>query len=86
MHCGGTEQEMREHFEISIRFQRMIERRIVRLESDAALDEAMAGLLENSDHITRQMRLVAAERQEANRMRRFLERSSTRGPSPTTPV
>jgi hypothetical protein len=46
----------------------------------------MAGLLENSDHITRQMRLVAAERQEANRMRRFLERSSTRGPSPTTPV
>jgi hypothetical protein len=86
MHCGGTEQEMREHFEISIRFQRMIERRIVRLESDAALDEAMAGLLENSDHIKRQMRLVAAERQEANRMRRFLERSSTRGQSPTTPV
>lgn len=61
-------------------FRRMIEGRIKRLESDAAFDEAMATRLENSDHIRRQMRLVCAQREEAERMKQFLNRSSVRMP------
>jgi len=85
MYCDDARQEMREHFQISIRFQRLIEQRIARLESDAAFDEAATERLSDCDHIRRQMRLVAAEREEADRMRRFLERSNTRIPNLTTP-
>ena len=80
MHSDDAEQEIREHFEVSIRFRRMIERRIERLESDALFDEASAKRLENSDHIRRQMLLVAAQREEAHRMRRFLNHSDVREP------
>ena len=72
-----------EHFEISIRFREMIENRIARLESDATSDEAAARTLENADHLRRQMRLVAAQREEACRMRRFLQHSDIRLPAPT---
>lgn len=78
MHCDDAEQTMRDHFEISNRFRRIIEDRIGRLESDAASDEAMLWRLENRDHIRRQLRLVAAQREEAARMRRFLQISSVR--------
>ena len=64
-----------ESFEISPRFRRTIEERIARLEQDAEQDEAQVALLENCDHIRRQMRLVATERAEALRMRLFLDRS-----------
>jgi len=67
-------------FEISPRFRRMLEERIVRLERDAEQDEAQVAQLENSDHIRRQMRLVAIERSEALRMRLFLDRAKTRLP------
>jgi len=80
----GTEHETREHFEVSIRFRRIIEQRIARLESDAVLDEAMAARLGNSDHIRRQMRLVAVQREEARRMRRFLGHSNPRETGPRT--
>lgn len=69
-------------FEISPRFRQTIEQRIARLERDAAFDEAQVSLLDNPDHIRRQMRLVAAERGEALRMRIFLDRSGSRLPRP----
>jgi acetolactate synthase small subunit len=72
------EESIREHFEISIRFRNMIEQRIVRLEFDAARDELEAKRLQNPDHIRRQMRLVAAQLEEANRMKRFIENSRAR--------
>jgi len=67
-----------EGFEISPRFRRSIEERIVRLELDAAADEARIGGLDNLDHIRRQIRLVAAQRFEALRMRIFLDRARVR--------
>ncbi len=69
---------LEEGFEISPRFRRTIEERIARLERDAAWDELQMTHLENSDHIRRQRRLMAAERAEALRMRIFLDRSRTR--------
>ncbi len=68
----------RECFEISPRFRQAIEARIARLESDAAEDEMRIVSLMDVDHIHRQMRLVAAQRQEAARMRSFLDRTRTR--------
>lgn len=67
-----------EGFEISPRFRRTLEERIARLERDAESDQAQAAHLLNPDHIRRQMRLVAAERAEALRMRLFLDRARTR--------
>lgn len=69
-------------FEISIRFRHAIEARIARLESDANHDEAMLVNLVSNDHMRRQMRLVAVQRDEAARMRRFLDQSKTRAPRP----
>lgn len=74
----------RDGFEISPRFRSSIEERIARLERDAATDEAKIARLENSDHICRQMRLVAAERAEVLRMRLFLDRVRTRIQVPVT--
>lgn len=73
---------LQEELEISPRFRQTIEERIVRLERDAAYDEAQVVLLDHPDHICRQMRLVAAERAEALRMRIFLDRAGTRLPRP----
>jgi hypothetical protein len=56
------------------------------LETDARSDEAFAALLENGDHIRRQMRLVAVQRAEALRMRLFLDRAKTRLPGPMIPL
>lgn len=70
-------------YEISPRFRSMIEERIARLEQDANGDEAQVENLEDPDHIRRQMRLVAAERTEALRMRLFLDRARTRVESST---
>ena len=71
-----------EGFEISPRFRQTIEERIARLERDANHDEAQIDLLNDIDHIRRQMRLVAAERAEALRMRLFLDRARPRLPRP----
>jgi len=65
-------------FEIGIRFRRMMEERIARLERNATGDEAMVERLENGDHIRRQLRLVAAQREEAQRVRRFLDQCRIR--------
>jgi ribosome-associated translation inhibitor RaiA len=71
-----------EGFEISPRFRRTVEERIARLERDAEFDEAQVSVLNDLDHIRRQMRLVAVQRSEALRMRIFLDRASTRLPRP----
>jgi hypothetical protein len=71
-----------EGFEISPRFRRTVEERIIRLEKDAEFDEAQVSFLDDVDHIRRQMRLVAMQRSEALRMRLFLDRSKTRLPRP----
>jgi len=82
MFHDGTEEGVQEqHFEISNRFRDVMERRIVRLQFDAACDELAAKQLHNRDHIRRQMRLVAAQLEDANRMKRFLENSRTRQPA-----
>jgi hypothetical protein len=67
-----------EGFEISPRFRRSIEDRIARLEQDAAADEASVINTDNPDHVRRQIRLVAAQRFEALRMRIFLDRARIR--------
>lgn len=71
-----------EGFEISPRFRQTIEERIARLEQDADRDEAQIGVLSDADHMRRQVRLVAAQRADALRMRLFLDRSKTRLPRP----
>jgi ribosome-associated translation inhibitor RaiA len=71
-----------EGYEISPRFRQTVEDRIARLERDAASDEAQVALLEDPDHIRRQMRLVVTQRSEALRMRIFLDRAKTRLPRP----
>jgi hypothetical protein len=71
-----------EGFEISLRFRRTLEERIVRLEKNAVFDEAQVDRLFDGDHIRRQMRLVAVERAEALRMRLFLDRAKPRLPRP----
>lgn len=71
-----------DRFEISPRFRRTIEERIARLDRDAAKDEAQMKLLDDDDHIRRQMRLVAVQRADALRLRLFLDRVRTRTPLP----
>ena len=71
-----------EGFEISPRFRQTVEERIARLERDATFDEAQLDRLDDIDHIRRQMRLVAAQRSEALRMRIFLDRARPRLPRP----
>jgi hypothetical protein len=73
---------LQESFEISPRFRRTIEERIDRLERDAEWDEAQVVHLASPDHVRRQMRLVAAQRAEALRMRIFLDRARTRHGEP----
>ena len=69
-------------FEISPRFRQTVEERIARLERGAEYDEAQLDRLDDIDHIRRQMRLVAAQRSEALRMRVFLDRARSRMPRP----
>ncbi len=76
------ETAIHEGFEISPRFRRSIEERIARLEQGSDFDEAQHQFLIDPDHIRRQLRLAAVQRQEALRMRLFLDRAGTRLPRP----
>jgi ribosome-associated translation inhibitor RaiA len=76
-----TNCEVGEDFEISSRFRHTVEEQIARLEKNAEIDEAQVALLEDDDHIRRQMRLVALQRAEALRMRLILDRANTAGPA-----
>jgi hypothetical protein len=78
----GIISAVQESFEISPKFRQTLEERIARLEHDADYDEAQMDRLEDIDHIRRQMRLVAAQRGEALRMRLFLDRARPRSARP----
>jgi hypothetical protein len=82
VHAMITNCAANDGFEISPRFRRTVEERIARLERDAEHDETQVSVLEDMDHIRRQMRLVAVQRSEALRMRIFLDRARTRLPRP----
>lgn len=71
-----------ESFQISPRFRRTIEERIAKLERDADQDETQLSALFHADHIRRHLRLVCVQREEAQRMRLFLDRTRTRLPRP----
>lgn len=71
-----------ERLENNVRFRRSIEDRIAELERDAANDEAQVAQLDDIDHIRRHMRLVAAQRAEALRMRLLLDRAAPRPRKP----
>lgn len=76
-----------EPYEISPGFRAAFEKRIARLEQDAARDEAWVEQIETPDHIRRHMRLVAIQRTEALRMRLFLDRTTTRpARTPSSPL
>ena len=75
--CSDAANASVHQFEIGANFRRLIEARIARLESDAALDEVTLLHLQSGDHIRRHMRLVATQRDEALRMRRFLDHCHT---------
>lgn len=77
LNCAGNE-----GFEISPRFRQTIQVRIARLERDADADEEFVNRLVDIDHIRRQLKLVAAQRAEAYRMRNFLDRAHVRLPRP----
>lgn len=68
--------------EISPRFRSALQSRVDRLEQDAHSDESRISALADPDHIRRQLRLVAAQRAEALRIRLFLDRAGTRAPRP----
>ncbi len=76
------ETAMHQGFEISPRFRRSIEERIARLEQGSDFDEAQLQFLIDPDHIRQQIRLAAVQRQEALRLRVFLDRGRTRLPRP----
>ncbi|MGA2539824.1 MAG: hypothetical protein ABSF53_27705 [Terracidiphilus sp.] len=76
----STNCAVQEGYEISPRFRRTVEDRIARLEKDADHDETQISILEDTDHIRRQLKLVAVQRSEALRMRLFLDRARTRQP------
>lgn len=76
------QQSEQDYFEISPRFRRTLESRIAVLETNADHDEAVLSSLDSPDHIRRQIRLVAAQRAEALRMRLFLDRARTRVSQP----
>jgi len=73
---------VQESFQISPRFRKTVEERIARLERDARHDEAQVSNLVEGGHIRRHMRLVGVQREEALRMRLFLDRTRTRLPRP----
>jgi hypothetical protein len=77
-----TQSAAQESFEISPRFRKTVEDRIARLEQGADYDEGQICRLADADHIHRQMRLIAAQRAEALRMRLFLDRAKNRPPRP----
>lgn len=71
-----------ERLENNLQFRRSIEDRIAQLERDAASDEAQLAQLDDIDHIRRHVRLVAAQRAEALRMRLLLDRAAIRQRKP----
>jgi hypothetical protein len=78
-----TEKNFREPYQISRRFHRAIQSKALMLEVDALRDELVASTMENADQLRRQRMLIQAQRDEADRLRDFLSRTSVRASAPS---
>ena len=65
-----------EPYQLSPRFYRVMQAKALCLEVDALRDELFALTLTNPQHIRRQSILVQAQRDEAERLRDFLARTT----------
>jgi hypothetical protein len=68
----------REPYHISPRFYQALQAKAISLENDAQQDEAFAATLDNPGHRERQNRLIQAQRDQATRLRDFLDASEIR--------
>lgn len=69
-----------EPFDVSPRFGQRVLARILKLELDANMDEKIIPTLLSPDHQRRQRKLVALQRDEADRLRVFLRNAQVRQP------
>ncbi len=76
-----TRDEM-DPYQISQRLHRAIQTKALTLEVDALRDELMAHAIDNPDQLRRQRLLIQAQRDEADRLRDFLNRTSVRRADP----
>ena len=74
----------REPYQISLRFYRALQAKAVLLEVEALRDELVVAVIDNPDQLRRQRLLIQAQRDEAERLREFLVRTTVR-PSPGPP-
>jgi len=72
-------------YEISQRLHRAIHAKALMLEVDALRDELAACAMDNPDQLRRQRLLIQAQRDEAERLRDFLNRTSVRPGDPQEP-
>jgi len=72
-----TKEDM-DPYEISQRLHRAIHAKALMLEVDALRDELVAHSIDNPDQLRRQRLLIQAQRDEAERLRDFLNRTSVR--------
>ncbi len=70
---------LREPYELSPRFHRALQAKVLCLEVDALRDELFALTLSHPEHIRRHRVLVQAQRDEAARLRDFLARTRVAG-------
>jgi hypothetical protein len=77
-----AEENQDDPYHISRRLHRAIQSKALMLEIDALRDELTACTLENPDQLRRQRLLIQAQRDEAERLRDFLTKTSVRGADP----
>jgi len=73
-----SEENHYDPYHISQRLHRAIQAKALLLEIDALRDELAACAIENPDQLRRQRLLIQAQRDEADRLRDFLTRTSVR--------
>jgi hypothetical protein len=73
---------IRDPYQISQRLHRALQTKALMLEVDALRDELAACTIENPDQLRRQRLLIQAQRDEAERLRDFLTRTSVRPVEP----
>lgn len=72
-----TKEDM-DPYQISHRLHRAIQTKALTLEVDALRDELVAHAIDHPDQLRRQRLLIQAQRDEAERLRDFLNRTSVR--------
>ena len=77
-----SEADQLDPYHISLRLHRAIQTKALLLEVDALRDELAACAIENPDQLRRQRLLIQAQRDEAERLRDFLTRTSVRTGEP----